>query len=185
VTRPAVFIDRDDTLMEANTLPSAPPPAAPGDVTDPAHVRLLAGAREGCLLLERLGFALVIFSNQGGVARGAVSCARVEEINARLADLLAPARPVFYYCPFHPLGRVPEFTREHPWRKPAPGMILAAAEDLGLDLPASWVIGDATRDMQAGQAAGIAPARCLRTGASGEFTTPLRAAEHIARRTGA
>jgi D-glycero-D-manno-heptose 1,7-bisphosphate phosphatase len=179
VPRPAVFLDRDDTLIEANSLPPAQPPAAPGDVTDPAHVRLLPGAREACLLLERSGFALVVFSNQGGVARGAVTCQRVEEINARLAELLSPARPAFYYCPFHPQGRVPEFTREHPWRKPAPGMILAAAAELDLDLSASWVIGDMARDIEAGRAAGLPAARCVRIGREGEFPRVLGAAAHI------
>jgi D-glycero-D-manno-heptose 1,7-bisphosphate phosphatase len=184
VSRPAVFLDRDDTLIEANTLRPGPPPAAPGDVTDPAMVRLLPGAREACVLLDNLGLALVIFSNQGCVARGAATCPRVEEVNGRLLALLAPACAACYYCPFHPRGAVPAFTREHPWRKPAPGMILAAAEELDLDLAASWVIGDATRDMQAGLAAGIAPERRLRAGAGGDFATVRHAAEHIARRIG-
>jgi len=69
-----------------------------------------------------------------------------------------------YYCPYHPDGSVSAYAREHPWRKPQPGMILAAADDLRLDLSRSWLIGDAPRDCQAGIAAGLDPARCLLIG---------------------
>lgn len=165
--RPAVFFDRDDTLMEANSLPAPPPPAAPGDVIDPALVRLLPGAREACAALKHAGFALVVVSNQGSVARGGATTAMVDAVNARLAELLGGGViDAFYYCPFHPRGSVPAFTIEHPWRKPAPGMILAAAEDLALDLSRSWLIGDAERDIEAGVAAGLDPSRCLRVGPS-------------------
>ncbi len=163
--RPAVFLDRDDTLMEANSLPAPAPPAAPGDVVDPALVRLLPGAREACEHLRRAGYLLVVVSNQGVVARGGATTAQVDAVNARLSQLLGVGViDAFYYCPFHPCGRVAAFTMEHPWRKPSPGMILAATEDLGLDLARSWVIGDAERDIQAGIAAGIDPSRCLRIG---------------------
>jgi histidinol-phosphate phosphatase family protein len=158
--------------MEANTLPPPPPPAAPGDVIDPAHIRLLPGAADACARLQSAGFTLIVFSNQGTVARGGATCQRIDEINHRLAELLEhharwdrPARgpmiSAFYYCPYHPQGRIHEFTREHPWRKPAPGMILAAAADHELDLAQSWVIGDAPRDIEAGIAAGIPAGRCL------------------------
>lgn len=163
--RPAVFLDRDDTLMEANSLPAPAPPAAPGDVIDPALVRLLPGAREACEQLKRAGYLLVVVSNQGVVARGGATTAQVDAVNTRLSQLLGVGViDAFYYCPFHPRGSVAAFTMEHPWRKPSPGMILAATEDLGLDLARSWVIGDAERDIQAGIAAGIDPSRCLRIG---------------------
>jgi D-glycero-D-manno-heptose 1,7-bisphosphate phosphatase len=177
--RPAVFIDRDDTLMEARSLPAPPPPAAPGDVVSPEQVRLLPGAGEACRLLRELGLAVVVFSNQGVVARGGIGREQVEAINHRLAAAIGRGViEAFYYCPFHPRGSIPEFTREHPWRKPAPGMILAAAADLGLDLGRCWVIGDAPRDIEAGVAAGIAPERCLLLGP--ELPTVLDAAERIA-----
>lgn len=162
--------------MEANGLPPPPPPAAPGDVVDPGLVRLLPGVEEGCRALKAAGLALVVVSNQGVVARGGATVEQVERVNRRLRDLLAdPTRlghsliDAIYICPFHPRGAVPRFTGEHPWRKPAPGMILAAAADLGLDLARSWLIGDAERDSAAGVAAGIAPGRCLRVGAGLDF----------------
>jgi histidinol-phosphate phosphatase family protein len=181
----AVFLDRDDTLMEANSLPAPPPPAAPGDVCDPALVRLLPGALEACRLLREAGYLLVVVSNQGVVARGGASEDRVRAVNARLASLLKSAHgePLiggFYYCPFHPRGNVPQYTREHPWRKPAPGMILAAAEDLELDLRECWLVGDAARDVEAGLAAGIPARQCLRIGPEQPLPSVLGAARVIA-----
>ena len=84
-----------------------------------------------------------------------------------------------YFCPFHPLGSVPEFAREHPWRKPAPGMILAAAEDHALNLARSWVIGDQRRDIEAGRAAGIADDRLLMIGERGRARDFAHAAEIV------
>lgn len=163
--KPAIFLDRDDTLMEANSLPPPPAPAAPGDVVDPLLVRLLPGAREACGKLKAAGFGLVVVSNQGVVARGGATLEQVHEVNSRLADLLGPGViDAFYFCPFHPKGSLPEFTREHPWRKPGPGMVLAAAAELQLDIGSSWLVGDSERDIQAGVAAGIAAERCLLVG---------------------
>lgn len=176
--RPAIFLDRDDTLMEANALSPPPPPGSPGDVVDPALVKLLPGAKEGCERLKKAGFALVVVSNQGVVARGAGTMQQVQAVNARLAELLGGnSIDAFYFCPFHPKGNVPEFTREHPWRKPAPGMILAAAAELELDLSESWLIGDAARDIESGLAAGLPRSNCLLLG----HDTPnlLSAATHI------
>jgi len=160
--RPAIFLDRDDTLMEANSLPPPPPPGARGDVVNPELVKLLPGAKDGCERLKQAGFALVVVSNQGVVARGAGTMQQVQDVNARLAELLGGNLiDAFYFCPFHPKGNVPEFTREHPWRKPAPGMILAAAVELELDLSQSWLIGDAQRDIEAGLAAGLPKSHCI------------------------
>lgn len=173
---PAVFLDRDDTLIACNELPPPPPPGAKGDLVDPALVRLLPGVAEGLALLKGAGFALVVVSNQGSVARGAATLEVVRKVNDRLQQLLADAclsvRPglsmpildAVFFCPFHPKGNVPEYTREHPWRKPNPGMILAAAADLSLDLSRSWLIGDAERDIEAGMKAGIPRERALRVG---------------------
>jgi D-glycero-D-manno-heptose 1,7-bisphosphate phosphatase len=167
--RAAVFLDRDDTLIACNELPAPPPPCARGDLVDPALVRLLPGAREACVALRDAGFVLVVVSNQGVVARGGATCEAVERVNARVAALLkndagSALIERFYYCPYHPKGIVAEFTREHPWRKPAPGMIMAAANDLSIDLSRSWLVGDAERDVEAGWAAGLAADRCLRVG---------------------
>jgi histidinol phosphatase-like enzyme len=104
------------------------------------------------------------------VARGGITVSQMNTINDRVRELLTLPTgkrsliDAVYSCPWHPGGRVPEFAREHPWRKPQPGMILAAASDLAIDLSRSWLIGDGERDIRAGLAAGIAPERCLRIG---------------------
>lgn len=184
--RVAVFLDRDDTLIEANSLPAPPPPAAPGDLVDPALVRLLPGALEACRRLREAGFVLVVVSNQGVVARGGATLEEIDAVNSRLRELLRDAAgdaliDAVYWCPFHPKGAVPGFAQEHPWRKPGPGMILAAAEELGLDLGRSWLVGDAARDVQAGIAAGLAPGRCVLLKGEGGPPDLAAAAEAILR----
>lgn len=181
--RASVFIDRDDTLMACRSLPVRAG-VTPGDVTDPGQVSLLPGVHEACRALREAGFVLVVFTNQGAVARGGCGVDDVARVNERLCELLrdgsAPGASLIdavYFCPFHPKGSVPEFTREHPWRKPAPGMILAAADDHGLDLARSWVIGDQPRDIDAGRAAGIADDRLLLIGEGGRARDFAHAAE--------
>lgn len=158
---PAVFLDRDDTLIACNELPPPPPPGKRGDLVDPALVRPLPGVLEGLTLLTRAGFTLVVVSNQGCVARGAATLDQVRAVNERVQALLNNLIHAFYFCPFHPQGTVPEYTRDHPWRKPHPGMILEAARDHALDLSHSWLIGDAPRDVESGINAGLAQERCL------------------------
>jgi len=145
---PAVFLDRDDTLVACRSVVSD------GDLGDPALVTLLPGALEGCRALRRAGFTLVVVSNQGGVARGKFGVEAVEAVNRRVNELLDGAIALFRFCPFHPRGVVPGFITEHFWRKPQPGMVLDAAEILDLDLDRSWMVGDALRDCEAGRAAG-------------------------------
>jgi D,D-heptose 1,7-bisphosphate phosphatase len=163
----AVFLDRDDTLIANGELPLP----HPGDLLDPSLVRLLPGAARSCRELRDAGFRLVVVSNQGGVARGHGTIADVEACNTRLRELLRTDSGVeldgVYYCPFHPKGTIERFTGEHPWRKPAPGMILQAASDLVLDLRASWLIGDASRDIEAAIAAGIPSNQAILIGPGG------------------
>jgi len=181
--RPAVFLDRDDTLIECRRLAAAAPPAKAGDLVDPSLVRLLPGVAEGLTALSGAGFALVVVSNQGVVARGGATCARVEEINRRVGESIVraggPRVDAFYFCPYHPQGSVAEFSHEHAWRKPAPGMILAAASELALDLTRSWLIGDAERDIRAGIAAGLPASRCLLIGEDQKLPDLQAAAEVV------
>jgi len=189
--KPCVFLDRDDTLIRNNTLPppANPHPAwKPGDLSDPSRVELLPGAIDACRLLRGAGFALVIITNQGCVARGSATIADVEAVNTRVGELLAddaggPLIDRFYYCPYHPQGNVPEYTREHELRKPAPGMLLAAKRDLDLDMDLSWLIGDAPRDCESGVNAGLDADRCLLIGEAGAFADVLAAARHVVERS--
>ena len=172
--RPAVFLDRDDTLIRNADLPAAAwRGRTPGDLLDPAHVELLPGAGEACRRLVAGGFTLVVFTSQGGVARGGGTIRDIERVNDAVRTLLADgAGPgftrsiiaAFYAVPFHPEGTVARFAREHVWRKPGAGMLLAARDELEIDLSRSWAVGDMARDAEAAAAAGIDHGRCLLLG---------------------
>lgn len=163
--RPAVFFDRDDTLIENAALPAEAFAGRAGDLADPAWIRPMADAAEACRRARELGYAVVVVTNQGVVARGGATLDQVEAACARTLEALGPGIEACLACPFHPRASGPAaFVREHPWRKPGPGMLLAAAELFNLDLARSWMIGDAPRDVQAGEAAGLAAERCLRVG---------------------
>jgi lipopolysaccharide heptosyltransferase I len=144
--KPAAFLDRDGTLM-----PDL------GYLGDPSKVVLLPGAAEAVRRLRRAGFAVVVVSNQAGVARGLLTEADVRAVNARLDDLLAEAgapADAYYYCPHHPDLGAPPYRQECACRKPKPGLGERAARDLGLDPRASVVIGDHRSDVGFGRALG-------------------------------
>jgi len=147
---PAIFLDRDGTLV---------PDDANAGI--PARVALVDGAAASLRRLRDAGFRLVVATNQGGVARGRFTESDVDAVHAKLSELVDQQTGLkrtierFYYCPFHPKGIIPEYTREHPWRKPRPGMLLQAAQDMELELERSWLIGDSPRDVAAGRTAGL------------------------------
>ncbi len=142
VRRSAVFLDRDGTLNRA--LPAA-------DGTRPPHsveeFELLPGVEEGCRALRAAGHLLVVVTNQPDVGRGDLSLSSAEAINARLVRLLPIDRVEVCYDSGR--GEPSEF------RKPAPGMLLKAAADLGLDLSLCWMVGDRWRDVDCGRNAGV------------------------------
>ncbi|EYB69156.1 hypothetical protein DEIPH_ctg011orf0142 [Deinococcus phoenicis] len=142
----AAFLDKDGTLIED----------VPYNV-DPALIRLLPGVGEALRALHGAGFALVVVTNQSGVARGLFPGSALGGVEARLRALLgAEGVPLsgFYACPHHPEGTVAEYTRACECRKPQPGLLRRAAHDLGLDLGASWMVGDILNDVEAGGRAG-------------------------------
>lgn len=146
--RPAIFFDRDNTLIVGNDY-----------LGDPAQVVLMNGAADAVARARELGFATVIVSNQSGVARGMFDEDAVHAVNLRLEYLLSNANPQAVidrqeFCPFHPEGTIDEYRRESEFRKPRPGMLISAAKELQLDLSKSWMIGDAPRDIEAARAAG-------------------------------
>ncbi len=151
---PAVFLDRDGVLNEG-----VPDPAA-GVLESPlvaADVRLLPGAAAGVRELARAGYALVCVSNQPAAAKGKATVAELLAVHERVLELLAQegaGLDASYLCPHHPEGVVAALSGPCPCRKPAPGMLLAAAGALGLGLGASWLFGDTDTDVLAGGAAG-------------------------------
>ena len=148
MARPAVFFDRDDTLIRD-----------PGYLADPDQVDLFDDAAPAIRQLRDAGYQVVIITNQSGIARGLLTEAALAQIHRRLTDELASRGAEIngiYYCPYldGPDAQIARYRRASDWRKPQPGMLLAAADDLGLDLPRSWMIGDKAADIEAGQRAG-------------------------------
>jgi D-glycero-D-manno-heptose 1,7-bisphosphate phosphatase len=104
------------------------------------------------------GFSAIVVTNQSGIGRGYYTeeefasltqwmCHRFEDEDAALDHV--------FHCPYHPDATLEQYRAVHPWRKPAPGMLLAAAQQFDIDLPGSVLIGDRATDMQAAQAAGV------------------------------
>ncbi|MBE0535774.1 MAG: HAD-IIIA family hydrolase [Phycisphaerae bacterium] len=142
----AIFLDRDDTIIED-----------PGYINDPDQVKLLPGASEALSQLKKMDYKLVVVTNQSAVARGMVSEEVLEEIHERLRKLLGRKRVYLdgvYYCPYHPDAAIPRYRRDSDFRKPNPGMLFQAAEELALDLSQSWMIGNSYSDVAAGVSAG-------------------------------
>ena len=135
---PAIFLDRDGTLMDD-----------PGYVGDPALVRLIPGVAAALARLRVGGFKTVIVTNQSGIGRGYFTAEDFARVNARLLELLGvDAIDATYFCADHPDTASAQ-------RKPEPGMLLEAARDLSLDLARSWMIGDRAGDVEAGRRAGV------------------------------
>ncbi len=136
---PAVFLDRDGTIIEDVGYPR-----------DPAEVRLLPGAAEGLRRLDDAGFRLVVVSNQSGVGRGLVSQDDLQRTHARLLELLR----------YHGVELAGAYYCTHaPWegctcRKPSPEALRRASADLGLHLGMSFLVGDKASDIDAGRRAG-------------------------------
>jgi D-glycero-D-manno-heptose 1,7-bisphosphate phosphatase len=143
--RPAVFLDRDGTIIE--DVPY---------LSDPAQIRLLPGAADALLRLSAGGFACVLVTNQSGVGRGMFPEERVHAVHSALVQALSregASLDRVYYCIEPPASEDPSAI-DHPDRKPGPGMLLRAASELGLDLARSWMVGDKISDVLAGLNAG-------------------------------
>jgi D-glycero-D-manno-heptose 1,7-bisphosphate phosphatase len=162
--RPAVFLDRDGVVIEdAHYL------------ADPAQVRLLPGAAEAIARLNRLGIPVIVATNQAGVAHGLFPESCVAAVHRRLDELLAEhdAHVDRYdYCPHHPAAKVPKYRVVCACRKPSPGMLLRAAEECGIDLGRSYLLGDKLSDLEAGRRAGCR-VLLVRTGYGAEMERRL------------
>ncbi len=148
--RPAIFLDRDGTInVEVNYLHR------------PDDFHFVPGAPQAIARLNAAGFLVVVVTNQAGIARGYYDETDLHHLHVHLQGLLADHGAhvdAFYFCPHHP-----EFTGVCACRKPAPGMLHAAARDLHIALPRSWLIGDSAGDLGAARAAGCR-AILVRTG---------------------
>lgn len=154
--RPAIFFDRDGTLCRES-----------GYINHPDRLELMPQTPGVLREVLARGWAAVVVTNQAGVARGYFPAHVLEQTHRRLERLLAAEGTRvdgIYACPHHPDLGGPGYRRECACRKPRPGLLLRAAEELGLDLSASFMVGDSFRDVGAGRAAGVRGTVLLRTG---------------------
>jgi D-glycero-D-manno-heptose 1,7-bisphosphate phosphatase len=159
--RPAVFIDRDGTISEEV-----------GYVNHPSRYRVFPYAAEAVKLLNDAGRLAVLVTNQAGVARGYFAEELITEVHAALARELerGGARlDAVYYCPHHPTVGEPPYRLDCDCRKPRPGLIRRAAEELNVDLARSWMVGDRYGDIELARNAGLRSAFVLSGYGRGEW----------------
>lgn len=143
--QPAVFLDKDGTLIED----------VPYNV-QPDRIRFCGGV-EGLRSLHQAGYRLIVISNQAGVAHGYFPEDALRAVEQRIREMLAAIGvPLagFYYCPHHPEGAVKDYAIACDCRKPQPGMLWRAAREQAIDLQRSWFVGDILHDVEAGNRAG-------------------------------
>ncbi|MEZ5290855.1 MAG: HAD family hydrolase [Vicinamibacterales bacterium] len=153
--RPAVLLDRDGTINEDV-----------GYLSALSQLTLYPWAVDAIRLLKRAGYVVAMITNQGGIGRGMIAPAFIAEVHGEIDRRLAAAGAAvdgWYHCPHHPEALVEPLRMVCDCRKPAPGMALAAARDLNIDLARSWMVGDKWADVQLGQRVG-ARTILLRTG---------------------
>jgi D-glycero-D-manno-heptose 1,7-bisphosphate phosphatase len=135
--QPAIFLDRDGTLMEEA-----------GYCADPRKVRVFDGVPAALEELRLAGYRLILVTNQSGIGRGYFTVEDYRAVQAEFERQILPAYlDAVYFCP-----DAPDAPSKR--RKPAPGMLLEAAQEHGIDLPRSWMVGDKASDIACGLAAG-------------------------------
>jgi len=146
MTRPALFLDRDGVINEDS-----------GYTHRIADFVFMPGIFDLCRHARGCGLALVVVTNQAGIGRGLYTEADFLLLTSWMEQRFAAegaALDRVYFCPDHPDG-LGAFRRESAFRKPNPGMLLQARDELALDLPASVLVGDKWSDIEAGQRAGV------------------------------
>jgi D-glycero-D-manno-heptose 1,7-bisphosphate phosphatase len=145
--RKGVFLDRDGTLNIDR-----------GFVYTREDFIFINGAIEALARLKKMGFILVVVTNQSGIARGLYTEEDVNSLHEYVNDELrvhGTGIDRFYFCPHHPEALVQSYRKDCACRKPKPGLILQALSDLSIDPKVSYLIGDMMRDICAGKRAGV------------------------------
>ena len=168
--RRAAFLDRDGVINIDR-----------GYVFRRDDFQFVAGALEGARRLHEMGFLLVVASNQSGIGRGLYTEDNFQALTTWMRnEFLTAGAPLagVYFCPHHPTEALGEYRRTCQCRKPAPGMLLSAARELGIDLRSSAMFGDKMSDLEAARAAGV-PIRVL-LGTDARETPALPSADGLA-----
>ena len=151
--KPAVFMDRDGTISEEV-----------GYVNHVSRYRVFPYAAEAVRALNEAGWLAVLVTNQAGVARGYFAEEMIGRVHGVLEEELKKGGArldSIYYCPHHPSVGEPPYRFDCDCRKPRPGLIRRAAEDLGIDLARSWMVGDRYSDTELARNAGVRAAFVL------------------------
>ena len=159
--RRAIIMDRDGTVCDEV-----------GYVNHVDRVRLLPRSAAAIRAANDAGFQTVVATNQAGVARGYFAESLVDEVHDRVRELLAKdgARlDGIYYCPHHPEVGDPSYRKACTCRKPRPGMLERARDEMGIDLSASYMVGDTVKDVEAGRRAGATSVLVLTGYGKGEL----------------
>ena len=154
--RKALFLDRDGVINVDH-----------GYVCRPEQIEFIEGIFQLCRQAKALGYLLVVITNQAGIGRGLYTEADFYQLTDWMRGVFVQegcAIDAVYFCPHHPTEGIGDYRQKCSCRKPAPGMILRAQRELGLDLAGSTLVGDKESDIDAGQAAGVGS--CLRINSS-------------------
>jgi D-glycero-D-manno-heptose 1,7-bisphosphate phosphatase len=174
MSRRALFLDRDGTLVHPRHYPRRP-----------EELTIFEGVPALLRRFQQRGWLVVVITNQSGVARGYLTEDDLSLMHASLAADLAQQGvrlDGLYHCPHHPEGVVRPFAVECECRKPRPGMLLRAARELRVDLGCSWFVGDILDDVEAGRLAGCRTA-LVDLGTESAPTSPLRTPHLVGRNT--
>ena len=164
----AVFLDRDGTINEEV-----------GYLDRLEKLRLIPGAAEAIRLINKSGLKAVVVTNQSGVARGLFTEAFVDDVHSHLRKMLrkeGASLDGFYFCPHHPTEGRGRYLRSCSCRKPSPGLLLRAAEELSLEAERSYMVGDTLKDIEAASRVG-ARGILVRTGYGAEAVAALDSVE--------
>ena len=147
----AFFLDRDGVLVEDVDL-----------LTDESQVQIIPGVVEALRAIHEQGYLSVVVTNQTVIARGLIDEAKLDVLHGHLRERLvqagAPSVSAFYVCPHHPHADVARYRVECACRKPKPGLLERASDEMGIDLSMSFMVGDRLSDVAAGKSAGCTTA---------------------------
>lgn len=148
MSRPALFLDRDGVINIDHAY-----------VCKKEDFEFVDGIFEVCRHAKQLGFLICVVTNQAGIGRGYYTEADFLRLTDWMCGVFIDEGAIIdrvYFCPTHPVHGVGEYRVDSPFRKPGPGMILQAAQELNIDLSRSILLGDKETDIEAGVAAGVA-----------------------------
>ena len=156
--KPALFLDRDGVInREVHHLYRI------------KDFEFIPGAFSACQFFQDLGYPLIVITNQSGIGRGYYTEADFHQLNGWMIDQFK-AKGIHitrtYFSPYHPTHGIGTYRRNHPDRKPNPGMLHRAQQDWQIDLRTSIIVGDKESDIQAGIAAGLGSTVLVRSGHS-------------------